>query len=135
MVYLGRTCTTCSTGSCNICGASALREVAKIRLTNSAQVIASNPGEGHDLQELSAPFKATSVSHSPAIDILLVQRLLVEPVFAADGHTYNAWIMPGWLKMHDVSPCGGAPLSHTDLVPSVVVRCLVYQQLVLSEPM
>ena len=32
---------------------SALRRVAKIRLTNSAQVIASIPGEGHNLQEHS----------------------------------------------------------------------------------
>lgn len=32
---------------------SALRKVAKIRLTNSAYVIASIPGEGHNLQEHS----------------------------------------------------------------------------------
>ena len=32
---------------------SALRKVAKIRLTNSLQVIASIPGEGHNLQEHS----------------------------------------------------------------------------------
>lgn len=32
---------------------SALRKVAKIRLTNSSQVIASIPGEGHNLQEHS----------------------------------------------------------------------------------
>lgn len=32
---------------------SALRKVAKIRLTNSASVIASIPGEGHNLQEHS----------------------------------------------------------------------------------
>ncbi len=32
---------------------SALRKVAKIRLTNSSQIIASIPGEGHNLQEHS----------------------------------------------------------------------------------
>lgn len=32
---------------------SALRKVAKIRLTNSAEIIASIPGEGHNLQEHS----------------------------------------------------------------------------------
>lgn len=32
---------------------SALRKVAKIRLTNYSQVIASIPGEGHNLQEHS----------------------------------------------------------------------------------
>jgi len=32
---------------------SALRKVAKIRLTNSREVIASIPGEGHNLQEHS----------------------------------------------------------------------------------
>ena len=32
---------------------SALRKVAKIRLTNSVEVIASIPGEGHSLQEHS----------------------------------------------------------------------------------
>jgi small subunit ribosomal protein S12 len=32
---------------------SALRKVAKVRLTNSAEIIASIPGEGHNLQEHS----------------------------------------------------------------------------------
>ena len=32
---------------------SALRKVAKIRLTNSSEIIASIPGEGHNLQEHS----------------------------------------------------------------------------------
>nr|QGN75143.1 ribosomal protein S12 [Chlorella vulgaris] len=32
---------------------SALRKVAKIRLTNSIEIIASIPGEGHNLQEHS----------------------------------------------------------------------------------
>ena len=32
---------------------SALRKVAKIRLTNSTEIIASIPGEGHNLQEHS----------------------------------------------------------------------------------
>jgi len=64
---------------------------------------------------------------------LLMQRVLVEPVFAADGHTYNAWVMQPWLQVRDVSPCGGAVLSNKSLVSSVVVRCLVYQQFILHD--
>ena len=64
---------------------------------------------------------------------LLMQRMLVEPVFAADGHTYNAWVMQPWLQVRDMSPCGGAMLSNKSLVSNVVVRCLVYQQFILHD--
>jgi hypothetical protein len=64
---------------------------------------------------------------------LLMQRVLVEPVFAADGHTYNAWVMQPWLQVRDMSPCGGARLSNKSLVSNVVVRCLVYQQFILHD--
>ena len=65
--------------------------------------------------------------------MLLMQRVLVEPVLVADGRTYNAWVMQPWLQVHDVSPCGGAMLSNKSLVPNVVVRCLVYQQFILHD--
>ncbi|KAL0047738.1 hypothetical protein WJX82_010767 [Trebouxia sp. C0006] len=61
------------------------------------------------------------------------KRVLVEPVFAADGHTYNAWVMQPWLQVRDMSPCGGARLSNKSLVSNVVVRCLVYQQFILHD--
>lgn len=61
------------------------------------------------------------------------KRVLVEPVFAADGHTYNAWVMQPWLQVRDMSPCGGAMLSNKFLVSNVVVRCLVYQQFILHD--
>ncbi len=63
-----------------------------------------------------------------------MQRVLVEPVFAADGHTYNAWIMQPWLKQRNDSPCGGSDLKNKTLVPSVAIRCLVYQEMFLCDP-
>ena len=42
---------------------SALRKVAKVRLTNGIEVIAYIPGEGHNLQEHSLVLIAVSYTH------------------------------------------------------------------------
>ena len=43
---------------------SALRKVAKVRLTNGQEVIAYIPGEGHNLQEHSIDRKSTRLNSS-----------------------------------------------------------------------
>ena len=58
----------------------------------------------------------------------------MEPVLAADGHTYNAWIMQPWLEAHDDSPCSGSPLNNKTLMPNMVIRCLAYQHMFVLDP-
>lgn len=56
---------------------SALRKVAKIRLTNSAEIIASIPGEGHNLQEHSVVLiRGGRVKDLPGVKYRLVRGTL-----------------------------------------------------------
>nr|QES94798.1 ribosomal protein S12 [Trebouxia lynnae] len=56
---------------------SALRKVAKIRLTNKAQVIASIPGEGHNLQEHSIVLiRGGRVKDLPGVKYRIVRGVL-----------------------------------------------------------
>lgn len=58
---------------------------------------------------------------------VLLQRLLVAAVVAQDGSAYNGWIVEPWLESYGTSPRTGEPLSDPSLLPSVPIRCLVYQ--------
>jgi small subunit ribosomal protein S12 len=56
---------------------SALRKVAKIRLTNSADIIASIPGEGHNLQEHSVVLiRGGRVKDLPGVKYRIVRGVL-----------------------------------------------------------
>jgi len=56
---------------------------------------------------------------------LLLQKLMEEPVIAADGHTYERSAMKHWLQQHDTSPVTHLPLPHKRLVPNVVIRSAI----------
>ena len=56
---------------------SALRKVCKIRLTNKAQVIASIPGEGHNLQEHSIVLiRGGRVKDLPGVKYRIIRGVL-----------------------------------------------------------
>lgn len=56
---------------------SALRKVAKVRLTNGAEVIAYIPGEGHNLQEHSAVvIRGGRVKDLPGVRYHIVRGML-----------------------------------------------------------
>jgi len=56
---------------------SALRKVAKIRLTNSAEIIAAIPGEGHNLQEHSVVLvRGGRVKDLPGVKYKIVRGVL-----------------------------------------------------------
>ena len=56
---------------------------------------------------------------------LLLQKLMEEPVIAADGHTYERSAMKLWLQQTDTSPVIHLPLPHKRLVPNVVIRSAI----------
>ena len=55
------------------------------------------------------------ISHEPVID----------PVMAADGHTYERAYIERWLQDHDTSPKTNLPLDHKTLVPNYALRSMV----------
>ena len=50
------------------------------------------------------------------------QAAMLDPVIAADGHTYERVAMDQWLQHHDISPVTKSALAHTRLVPNVLIR-------------
>ena len=58
-----------------------------------------------------------------------VQVMLVDPVIAADGHTYERAAFQDWLHHSAMSPVDGIPLKHTRLVTNQAIRnALAVQQ-------
>ena len=47
---------------------------------------------------------------------------MIEPVIAADGHSYERSALEEWLQGHDTSPVTGQPLPHCRIVPNVLIR-------------
>ena len=47
---------------------------------------------------------------------------MVDPVIAADGHTYDKHAIQEWLKEKDESPVTGATLLHVRLVPNTLIK-------------
>lgn len=48
----------------------------------------------------------------------ITQEIMVDPVFTADGETYEREAIADWLKTHDTSPNTNETLEHTQLVPN-----------------
>ncbi len=52
----------------------------------------------------------------------------MEPVIAADGHTYERAAMQHWLQHHPTSPVTQALLPHTRLVPNLLIKGAIASQ-------
>ena len=60
--------------------------------------------------------------------MLMLQAAMVDPVIAADGHTYERGSIAAWLRQHDTSPVTGVRLQHSRLVPNVAARAMLSMQ-------
>ena len=49
-------------------------------------------------------------------------QLLVDPVIAADGFTYEREAIVQWLEGHDTSPRTGQPLENKTVIPNMMAR-------------
>jgi len=54
-----------------------------------------------------------------------LQVMMVEPVIAADGHTYERAALEEWLLHHVTSPVTGDFLPHTRIVPNVLIKSAI----------
>ena len=52
---------------------------------------------------------------------------MVDPVIAADGHTYEHSAMEHWLQGSSTSPVTADKLPHTRLIPNVLVKSALAQ--------
>ena len=58
----------------------------------------------------------------PSFFCKISDEIMRDPVFSADGHTYERAQIEQWLARHDTSPATGARLPHKDLVPNFALR-------------
>ena len=56
---------------------------------------------------------------------LMLQELLVDPVVAADGHTYERHEITEWLKTKDSSPMTNERMEHKYLIPNLALRAIM----------
>jgi len=55
----------------------------------------------------------------------ITQQLMSDPVFTADGQTYERSAIESWLRVHDTSPLTGGVLEHKNLVPNFALRSVI----------
>ena len=53
---------------------------------------------------------------------------MVDPVIAADGHTYERTAITEWLKRQHTSPVTQVPLPHPRLVPNLLIKGAIASQ-------
>ena len=56
-----------------------------------------------------------------------MQVAMRDPVIAADGHTYERTAIQHWLQGSSLSPVTRDKLSHTRLVPNMLVKSALAQ--------
>jgi len=60
---------------------------------------------------------------------LYVQELMVDPVIAADGHTYERDAVEKWLQHSSASPVTGLKLASKELLPNLAIDCAINEDL------
>ena len=55
----------------------------------------------------------------------ITYEMMVDPVFAADGHTYERSAIETWLKTRQTSPLSNERLAHKQLVPNRALKALI----------
>mmetsp|Transcript_62006 Transcript_62006/g.196015 ORF Transcript_62006/g.196015 Transcript_62006/m.196015 type:complete len:916 (-) Transcript_62006:1610-4357(-) len=104
-------------------------------ISGQAQPSAPDPSRGggargHSRGHQPAPAapQATSGIHAlPPRWFLcpITQDVMLEPVFAGDGFTYEGEAIRKWLKGHDTSPMTNVPLAQKTLVPNHTLRAAI----------
>eukprot|EP00475_Leptophrys_vorax_P005691 TRINITY_DN13434_c0_g2_i1.p1 TRINITY_DN13434_c0_g2~~TRINITY_DN13434_c0_g2_i1.p1 ORF type:complete len:544 (-),score=35.39 TRINITY_DN13434_c0_g2_i1:295-1881(-) len=61
----------------------------------------------------------------PSLLCPITQEMMVNPVIAADGHTYELVAIQQWLEKSDRSPMTNVKLPHRELVPNHAVRSMI----------
>jgi hypothetical protein len=71
--------------------------------------------KSNDLEELDSVLEAS-------FRCPISMEIMTEPVFAADGHTYEKLEMERWLQTHETSPLTNEKLPHKRLAPNHNLR-------------
>lgn len=56
-----------------------------------------------------------------------MQKIMIDPVVASDGITYERKSIQEWMEHSENSPWDSQPLEHKDLIPNSLVLNLISQ--------
>jgi hypothetical protein len=76
-------------------------------------------------QELNKRLKDLKQKAPEAFYCPITQDIMQDPVFAADGHTYERVALEAWLINHNTSPMTNQPLPHKQLTPSHTLKSMI----------
>ena len=82
------------------------------------------PAKGCIAAQLKLSFSTTAPGTSN-VSLYPMQMKMVQPVIAADGHTYERSAIEKWLKQHKTSPVSGQPLAHQRIVSNHIVKSIM----------
>ena len=54
---------------------------------------------------------------------------MVDPVIAADGHTYERDAVEKWLQRSSASPVTGLKVANQELLPNLAIGCAINEEL------
>ena len=94
--------------------------VAAVRLENDATRIEKQRKQIEQLKDVIAKRKKPVEIICP-----ISHDVMLDPVVASDGHTYERAQIEMWLTDHTTSPMTGAALEHTTLTVNIAVRGMV----------
>jgi len=87
-----------------------------------AQILRKMKCLAFDLEERFAKIKGVAAKIEEAFVCPISDEVMEDPVFAADGHTYERRCIKAWLRKHDTSPLTNLVLPHKHLVPNHSLR-------------
>ncbi|KAK7343695.1 hypothetical protein VNO77_12645 [Canavalia gladiata] len=111
------------------------KQLAYLALRCCEKTWLNRPDLVSEIWSVLEPFKATCINMPPYLTSKKLQRapshfvcpilqeVMEDPYIAADGFTYEAEAIRGWLNSgHDTSPMTNLKLEHTDLVPNYALH-------------
>ncbi|KAK7279931.1 hypothetical protein RJT34_24992 [Clitoria ternatea] len=111
------------------------KQLAYLALRCCEKTWLKRPDLASEIWSVLEPFKATCIDTPPHLTTKklcrapshfvcpIVQEVMEDPYIAADGFTYEAEAIRGWLNTgHDTSPMTNLKLEHTNLVPNYALH-------------
>jgi hypothetical protein len=89
--------------------------------TNSSSSVVEASGTA-DADSIDA---ASAVEYPEGFLCPITLELMVSPVMAADGHSYEQSAIEEWLEAHSTSPKTNEELPHVHLVPNHTLRAII----------
>jgi hypothetical protein len=80
------------------------------------------PDEQVEMRRRRAALIADGAAVPDGFECPITQELMADPVFAADGQSYERAAIERWLAEHNTSPATGAALGNRNVTPNIALR-------------